>query len=240
MIESLVPAGSSYAWEIDYIFTGMFVVVGFWFLACEGIFFWLIWKFRAKDGRKAEHITGDEKHLKRWITIPHMLVLICDIFILGAAVKVWYDIKQYLPEPQETVRIIGQQWTWTFVRPGPDRTLDTKDDIYKVNELHLEKGVVYHYKLEAVDVLHDFSVPVFRLKQDAIPGQNVDIWFTVNRAGDFALTCAELCGWGHFKMRGRVTATDDFQDFLQKLKAEQEFDGITKPAVAGHPQEITR
>ena len=204
MIESMVPAGSSYAWEIDYIFTMMFVVVGLWFLACEGIFFWLIWKFRAKDGRKAEHITGDEKHLKRWITIPHMLVLVCDIFILGAAVKVWYDIKQYLPEPQQTVRIIGQQWTWTFVHPGPDGRLNTKDDIYKVNELHLQKDVVYHYKLEAVDVLHDFSVPVFRLKQDAIPGRVITGWFEPILEGEFDIQCAEICGIGHGLMAGRV------------------------------------
>jgi len=210
MIESIVPAGSSYAWEIDAIFTFMFVLVGFWFFACEGVFFWLIWKFRAKDGRRAQHITGDEKHLKRWITIPHMLVLICDIFILGAAVKVWYDIKQYLPEPEQTVRIIGQQWTWTFVHPGPDGVLepsgaeDRGDDIYKVNELHLQKGVVYHYKLEAVDVLHDFSVPVFRLKQDAIPGRVITGWFEPTLEGECDIQCAEICGIGHAFMAGRV------------------------------------
>jgi len=204
MIESLVPAGSSYAWEIDYLFTFMFVLVGFWFLACEGIFFWLIWKFRAKDGQRAQHVTGDEKHLKRWITIPHILVLVCDVFILGGAVKVWYDIKQYLPEPQQIVRVIGQQWTWTFVHPGPDGRLDTADDIYKVNELHLQKGVTYHYKLESVDVLHDFSVPVFRLKQDAIPGRVITGWFEPTLEGEFDIQCAEICGIGHGLMAARV------------------------------------
>jgi cytochrome c oxidase subunit 2 len=204
MIESLVPAGSTYAWEIDYLFTMMFVVVGFWFFACEGMFFWLIWKFRAKDGQRAQHITGDEKRLHRWISIPHMLVLICDIFILVGAVKVWYDIKQDLPPAEKIVRVIGQQWTWTFVHPGSDGVLDTADDIYKVNELHLQKDVLYHYKLEAVDVLHDFSVPIFRLKQDAIPGRVITGWFEPTLEGEFDIQCAEICGIGHGLMAARV------------------------------------
>ena len=207
MIESMVPAASTYAWEIDYLFTLVFVLVGFWFLACEGMFFWLIWRFRAKDGERAQHITGDEKHLHRWISIPHMLVLVCDIFILGAAVKVWYDIKQDLPPAEKVVRVVGQQWTWTFVHPGPDGALDTADDIYKVNELHLQKDVLYHYKLEATDVLHDFSVPVFRLKQDAIPGRVITGWFEPTLEGEFDIQCAEICGIGHGLMAARVFVT---------------------------------
>ena len=58
MIESIVPAASSYAWKIDSVITLIFVLVGFWFLFSEGVFFWLIWKFRAKDGRRAEHLTS--------------------------------------------------------------------------------------------------------------------------------------------------------------------------------------
>ena len=204
MIESLVPAASSYAWEIDSLFTLIFVLTGFWFLLCEGIFFWLIWKFRAKDGQAAEYITGIEKHQKRWITIPHILVLVCDLFILTGAVKVWYDVKQFLPEPEETIRIVGQQWTWTFVHPGPDGRLDTADDIHSVNELHLQNDVVYHYKLESVDVLHDFSVPVFRLKQDAIPGRVITGWFEPTMEGEFDVQCAEICGIGHGLMAARV------------------------------------
>ncbi len=204
MIESLVPAASSYAWEIDSLFTLIFVLTGFWFLLCEGVFFWLIWKFRAKDGQAAEYITGTEKHQKRWITIPHILVLVCDLFILTGAVKVWYDVKQFLPEPEETIRIVGQQWTWTFVHPGPDGRLDTADDIHSVNELHLQNDVVYHYKLESVDVLHDFSVPVFRLKQDAIPGRVITGWFEPTMEGEFDVQCAEICGIGHGLMAARV------------------------------------
>lgn len=204
MIESLVPVGSTYAGDIDSLFTMMFVIVGFWFVACYGMFFWLIFRFRAKDGQATQYITGEEKSLKRWITIPHLLVLVCDVFIIVGAVRVWYDIKQYLPEPEQQIRVIGQQWAWTFVHSGPDGELDTADDIVKVNELHLQKGVVYHYHLEATDVLHNFSLPIFRLKQDAIPGRIITGWFEPTIEGEYDIQCAELCGIGHGLMRGRV------------------------------------
>ena len=115
MIESLVPAASTYAGDIDFLFDLIFWLVGFWFVLCEGIFFWLILRFRKKPGVPGQHITGEKKEEKRLITWPHVLVLVCDVFIIVGAVTVWYDIKQYLPPPQETVRIVSQQWAWTFI-----------------------------------------------------------------------------------------------------------------------------
>ena len=204
MIEYLLPAASTFAREIDNLFDLIFFLVGFWFILCQAVFFWLLFRFRARDGVKAQYVTGELKHEKRWITIPHMLVLVCDVFIIYGAVRVWYDIKQNLPPAQETVRVIGQQWAWTFVHPGPDGQLDTPDDIVKVNELHLENGKTYHYKLESTDVLHSFSVPVFRLKQDAIPGRVITGWFEPTMTGEFDIQCAEICGIGHGLMGARV------------------------------------
>ena len=204
MIERYVPAASTFAGDIDALFTLIFVMVGFWFILCEGIFFGLIIRFRKRDGVAPQYITGEEKSQKRWIMLPHMLVLVFDVFILVGAVKVWYDIKQNLPPAQETVRVIGQQWAWTFVHPGPDGELDTADDITKVNELHVKVGTLYHYKLEAKDVLHNFSVPVFRLKQDAIPGRLITGWFEPTQTGEWDIQCAEICGIGHGLMGGRI------------------------------------
>ncbi len=204
MIEHYVVAASSYARDIDNLFTLVFVLVGFWFLVTEGIFFWLIFRFRKREGVPAQYISGEEQSQKRWITIPHLLVLVCDLFIVAGAVRVWYDIKQDLPPAQETIRVIGQQWAWTFVHPGPDGELDTPDDITKVNELHVKVDTLYHFKLEATDVLHSFSVPVFRLKQDAIPGRVITGWFTPTRTGEWDIQCAEICGIGHGLMVGRI------------------------------------
>ena len=78
MIDRYLVQASSYAGSIDGIILLIFVLVGFWFIAAEGVFFWLIWKFRARPGEKSQYLTGKEKHVKRWITIPHGLVLLCD------------------------------------------------------------------------------------------------------------------------------------------------------------------
>lgn len=199
---------STYAAEIDGVITLIAVLTGFWFLAAEIIFFWLIWKFRAKPGQKSQYLVGKEKHVKRWITIPHALVLVCDVFIIIGAVRVWYNVKQHLPEPDSTVRIIGQQWAWTFQHPGADNVLDTDDDIFTVEDMHVEVDKVYHFRLESLDVLHDFSVPVFRIKQDAVPGRSITGWFEATQTGEFDIQCAEICGIGHGVMAGRIHVED--------------------------------
>ena len=117
-------------------------------------------------------------------------------------------MKQDLPEPDATVRVISQQWTWKFVQPGPDGQLDTADDIVTVDDLHIEANKVYHYELTSLDVLHDFSVPVFRLKQDAVPGRTIRGWFEAVKTGSFDIQCAEICGIGHGVMGARIHIRD--------------------------------
>lgn len=211
MVERLVQQASSYAHSIDGLILLVAVLVGFWFFLAEGVFFWLIWKFRAKAGVKSEYITGKEKHLKRWITIPHALVLVCDVFIIIGAVQVWYNVKQHLPEAESTVRIIGQQWAWVFQHPGLDNELDTGDDIWTTDDLFVGNDKTYHFQLTSRDVLHDFSVPVFRLKQDAVPGRTITGWFHATKAGTFDIQCAEICGIGHGVMAGRIHVQGEFE-----------------------------
>jgi cytochrome c oxidase subunit 2 len=208
MIESMVQQASSYAADIDGLFLLILVLVGFWFLMAEVLFFWLIWKFRAKDGQKSEYLTGKEKHIKRWVTIPHALVLVCDVFIIIGAVQVWYNVKQRLPEADTEIRVIGQQWAWVFQHPGEDGALDTEDDIYTTDDLYVENEKTYHFQLTSRDVLHDFSVPVFRLKQDAVPGRTITGWFQPTQTGTFDIQCAEICGIGHGVMAGRINVQD--------------------------------
>ena len=204
MVSYFLPALSTYAGDIDFIIDLIFWLVGFWFVLTEGVFFWLIIRYRKKEGVPAEYITGETPEQKRWITIPHFLVLFCDIFILYYAIVAWYEVKQYLPEPEATVRVIGQQWAWTFVHEGPDGKFDTADDITEMNELHIEVDKLYHYKLSATDVMHSFSVPVFRLKQDAIPGRVITGWWEATGTGEFSIQCAEICGIGHGMMGARI------------------------------------
>lgn len=210
-MDRFLTQASTYASEIDGIILLVGVLVGFWTIVTFGVFFWLIWKFRARPGVRAQYLTGSEKHVKRWVTIPHLLVLVCDLFIIYGAVKVWYSVKQTLPDPDSTVRVIGQQWAWTFQHPGQDNELDTPDDIFTVDELHVQVDRVYHYMLESRDVLHSFSVPVFRLKQDAIPGRSITGWFQPTQTGEYDVQCAEICGIGHGVMAARIFIEDASQ-----------------------------
>jgi len=204
MIEHMVPSLSTYSADIDYVINIIAIIVGAWFLITEAMFFWLLWKFRAQEGVPAKYITGKEKDLKRWITIPHGLIILMDVFIIVVAVQVWTKVKIDLPEADATVRITSQQWAWSFVHPGPDGLLDTEDDIKTVDELHVEVDKTYHFELESRDVLHSFSVPVWRIKQDAVPGRVITGWFEPTGTGTYDIQCAEICGIGHGIMAGRV------------------------------------
>jgi cytochrome c oxidase subunit II len=227
MWERYATASSTYAHNVDHLFILIAVVVGFWLLAAEGMMFFLIFKFRAKDGRPTQYITGEEKHLKRWISIPHYLIMVCDIVIVAGAIMVWYQIKQVMPPAEATVRVIGQQWAWSFQQPGPDGVLDTADDIRTVGELHVIVNTTYHFELMSRDVIHSFAVPAFRLKQDALPGRTITGWFTPNRVGTYDIQCTQMCGIGHALMAGRiiVETPQDHAAWLQRNSS---------PAVAEH------
>ncbi len=219
MIERFVQNASSYAGDIDGLILLVTVLVGFWFFVAQGMFFWLIFRFRAREGVPAQYLTGKEKHVKRWINIPHVFIIIFDVVIIVAAVKVWVEVKQKLPPADEQVRVVGQQWVWTFVHAGTDGKLDTPDDIVTTDNLHVEVGKTYHFLLESTDVLHSFSVPVFRLKQDAIPGRTITGWFKPTKTGSFDIQCAEICGIGHGVMNGRIhiESAAEHQAWVQEL-----------------------
>lgn len=204
MIQNYVDAASSFAPDVDGLILTILLVVGFWFVLAELVFFWLIFKFSAKEGVKAMYIAGEDPKEKRWVSIPHYLTLVCDVLIIISALSVWRDVKITMPQADETVRVIAQQWAWTFVHPGPDGKLDTADDITTIDELHVEKGKTYHFELTSRDVLHSFSVPAFRLKQDAIPGRIIKGWFKPTLTGQYDIQCTEICGIGHGIMPARI------------------------------------
>ena len=209
ILDALLPAtASTYAADIDMLFDVITLLVMIPFSIACFLFFSFIFRFKAKDGEKAMYITGTEHQYMKWIHRAHVPILVFDVVIVIMAVNVWYQVKQDLPEANSTVRVIAQQWAWTFVHPGPDNVLDTADDISTVNELHVAKDTLYHFKLESKDVLHNFSVPAFRLKQDAIPGRVITGWFEPTLAGEYDIQCAEICGIGHGLMPARIHIED--------------------------------
>lgn len=204
MIEWLVVPASTFAGDIDFVFALVGGLVGFWYILTNIAFFWLLFRYRKRAGVSAQYVTGTEHHLKRWVEWPHYLIILCDLAIIASAVQVWYKVKQDLPPAEQEVRIMSQQWAWSFVHPGLDGKLDTEDDIKTVDTLHVEVDKVHHFKLESRDVLHSFSVPSFRLKQDAVPGRVITGWFEPTRPGVYDIQCAEICGIGHGIMGATV------------------------------------
>ena len=228
MLERYVTAASTYAHSIDYLFILIASLVGFWLIVAEIVLFYFIFKYREKEGRPTRHITGDEKELHRWITIPHMLVILCDVAIIIPAIIVWYNIKQALPPADHTIRVYAQQWAWSFQEPGPDGVLDTPDDIRTVGELHVTVNETYHYELMSRDVVHSFAVPSFRLKQDALPGRTITGWFRPSRVGTYDIQCTQMCGLGHGLMAGRIIVETPREHAAWLMRN-------SNPSVAGQP-----
>ena len=228
MLERFLTGASTYSHSVDHLIFLIAALVGFWLIVAEVFLFWLIFRYRYREGQASQYITGDEKNLRRWITVPHMLVIVCDILIIIGAVKVWIDVKQTMPPAEQTVRVYAQQWAWSFQDPGPDGLLDTGDDIRTVRELHVKVDTTYHFELRSRDVVHSFCVPAFRLKQDAVPGRTIGGWFRATRPGTYDIQCTQMCGVGHSVMAGRIIV-ETAEQHARWIK------GASNPAFAVRP-----
>ncbi len=241
MLDRLVASASTYSGDVDQLVLLVTLIVGAWFIAAEVMFFWLIFRFRAKPGVRAQYITGKEKNLKQWINVPHTLILVFDIVIIAAAVRVGVMVKQTLPPADRTVKVMSQQWAWTFTDPGPDNQLGTADDIRTTDEMHVEVGKMYHFLLESKDVVHSFFVPAFRMKQDADPGRIYTGWFKATKTGRYDILCAEICGIGHGEMGATlvVESPADHAAWLQQHAADATTASTESAPAGGAPAEST-
>ncbi|MEZ6066108.1 MAG: cytochrome c oxidase subunit II transmembrane domain-containing protein [Planctomycetaceae bacterium] len=132
--------------------------------------------------------------------------------------------------------VTARQFEWRIRYPGFDAdgnllplTLNPQPtDLYDVNELHILSGVPTMIQLKTQDVQHSFFLPELRVKQDAVPGLVIPVWMQADKSTTYSLLCAELCGWGHYKMKARVVAEspEEFLAYLRKLQEEQFDDGV--------------
>jgi cytochrome c oxidase subunit 2 len=187
-------------------------------------------------------------------------VLVVEMVLLFAfSIPLWAARVDHVPSPSEAlvVQVTGEQFAWNVHYPGPDgvfgrtdiKLLDlqsnplgvdrsdpaAKDDVTTLNQLYLPVNKPVIVRLRSKDVIHSFGVPEFRVKQDAIPGLTIPIWFVPNvttsemraRTGNaefqYEIACAQLCGLGHARMRGFVTVqtAEEFQKWLEERVAEQ-------------------
>jgi cytochrome c oxidase subunit 2 len=195
---------SSFANQIDDLGFLITVLVGIGFLIAQGVLLYSVLFYRAKKGQKAAYILGDKWAQLKWVLIPVILVFIGDIFVDIKTTSVWNSIKIDIPETDFQVRIIGQQYFWTFITPGADSKLGTEDDISTDGELHIPVNKKVAFFLDAKEVLHSFFIPALRLKQDALPGRTIKGWFDALEMGKYDIMCAEICGTGHSQMNATL------------------------------------
>ena len=220
---NLLPeSASSFAPDVDSIISLVTWTVGVWALAAYVLFFLFLLVFRRRAGQRSSYVSGAGKQMA-WVLVPVALVLVCDLTIDYFNAPVWNRVKETLPASGDVIRVTGRQWMWEFTYPGADGKFDTADDIKSVNELHVRTNVPTRFELTAIDVLHSFSVPSFRLKQDAVPGRRIEGWFEATKAGTYDIQCTQMCGIGHASMAAHVTveSADDYAKYLKTASAQR-------------------
>jgi cytochrome c oxidase subunit II len=213
---------SEHGHEIDSLFYFILVLTGVVFVATEVILFWFLWKYdaAARGEEKATYIHGSHTLEVVWTIIPAVTLLFLAIYQMNA----WANVKMRRPDMPPTVEVVARQFEWRLRYPGQDGLLGTPDDIHVVNDLVLPVDETILVQLKSMDVLHSFFLPNLRIKQDAVPGMKIPVWFKSKETGSTDIVCAELCGWGHYKMKGRITfvTRPEFDAWLARMEAEQE------------------
>lgn len=216
----LPPDISEHGHRIDHLFMFCLYLTGAVFIATEVVLFWFMWRYDGRTNRDPVKFSHGSHNLEIvWTIVPAATLLFIAIYQMDA----WADAKIRTPNIPATVEVTGRQFEWRIRYPGPDGELATEDDIFGVNELHLPVNEQIVLNLKSMDVLHDFFVPQLRIKQDAVPGNKIPMWFTARETGTYEIVCAELCGWGHYKMKGRLTieSREAFDAWLKQRAAEQ-------------------
>jgi cytochrome c oxidase subunit 2 len=191
------------------------------FVLVMSVALYSVFAFRAEPGdlSDGEPIHGNTRLEVIWVTIPFIMVS-------ALAVYGWIvldDIEAKQTDPL-IVNVTGQQFAWRFDYPDEGKVKST--------QLMLPKDRDVEFRVNTDDVLHDFWVPEFRLKTDAVPGLTTKIRLKPSRIGEYDVVCAELCGIGHSTMRAavRVVTPEDFDAWIAK---EQQSEGDGGAAAAG-------
>jgi cytochrome c oxidase subunit 2 len=233
---------STHAAEVDqmtiYVHWLMLVLFVGW-----GLFFiFVLFRFRRAANPKASY-TGAKGKISKGLEVAVALV---EVFLLVFyAIPAWAKRVKAFPAENEAVvvRVVAEQFAWNVHYHGPDgkfgRTdpklvsadnplgLDrsdpnAKDDVTTINQLNLPVDTPVLVPLSSKDVIHSFGLYEMRVKQDAIPGMSIPVWFIPNRVGEYEITCSQLCGLGHFRMRGFVTiqSAGDFKKWFDDQEKE--------------------
>jgi cytochrome c oxidase subunit II len=234
-------AASAHAGEIDQMMVLVHWLMLVLFVGWGAFFVYVLFRFRRGANPKANY-AGAKGKLSKGLEVAVAVVEV--ILLVFYAIPAWARRVQNLPSETEAVvvRVVGEQFAWNVHYPGADgrfgrtdvklvsadnplgldRTdANAKDDITDINQLHIpvNRPVLIH--LSSKDVIHSFGVYEMRVKQDAVPGLEIPVWFipTITTADmraktgktdfDYEIACSQLCGLGHFRMRGYVVVQSE-------------------------------
>lgn len=228
---------STFGHKVDGLFWMIFYVTGFFFILTEVALIWFVFRYRRRQGEKATFIHGNRMAEIIWTVIPGVILFSMAVYSAGP----WSEIKRQIPPEDQAlvIEVMARQFEWHARYPGPDGKFGAvklelagaenpfgrdeddpagKDDIVTINDLHIPVGRKILIKLGSRDVIHSFFLPHMRVKQDALPGTTIPVWFEATRSGEYELACAELCGLGHYKMRGLLTvhSKEEFESWLKE------------------------
>src|SRR6266850_4131362 len=240
----LQPNGSEHGYQIDHIIEFCHWFMGALFVGWSAFFLFVLWRFRKSRNPVANHegvTSGISTHLE------FAVVLIEAVLLIGFAIPLWAKRVNAFPENKDAILVhaIGQQFNWNFHLPGPDGQfgrrdiafvsnsnplgLDpkdpaAKDDIVTLGELHVPVDRPVIIELSSKDVIHNFALPHMRMAQDAIPGQVIPMWFKPIKTGNYEVICGQLCGLGHYSMKGMLVV-DNPPEYQAWLKERAELSG---------------
>jgi cytochrome c oxidase subunit 2 len=199
---------SQVAGQVDAFYLFLVLITTFFSLLIAILILFFIVKYRQSPDRKAVQIHGSTLLEIIWTVIPLGITMV--IFVWGAVL--YYHIQN---PPNNSLEIYGvaKQWMWKFQHPGGQR---------EINSLHVPIGRPVKVTLISQDVIHDFFVPAFRVKQDVLPNRYVYSWFTPSKPGTYHLFCSQYCGTNHSAMIGEVVVMqpEDYAEWLASGKAE--------------------
>jgi len=192
MLSWLPENVSTFGGQIDTLFYVIYYLTTAVFFAVQITLLVFLFRYRDRPGRKATYTHGNTTLEIVWTAIPAVILAVLAL----VSRSTWAEIKETQPPSDFVITVEAKQFNWEIAYPGPDGKLDTPDDVHMDNDFHVQ--------LKSKDVIHSFFVPNFRLKQDAVPGHLIPVWFKATKPGKYEVPCAELCGFGHSGMRGWV------------------------------------
>jgi len=210
---------SSYGAEIDWLFHLIYAITGITALLVFGTMIVFLVMYRDRPGRKATYTHGNTTLEVVWTIVPALILVVLTVL----SVPAWSKIKMQIPAGDVVVQVTAKQFNWQVAYAGPDGKFGTADDKIFLDEMHVPVAKKIRVNLKSQDVIHSFFVPNFRIKQDAVPGREIGMWFDALKPGKYEWPCAELCGFGHSGMKGWIyvhTAEEYAKWEAENLKAE--------------------